>query len=387
MNVLFVSNGHGEAAIADRIALELHSLLPDATLDHLALVGDGKAELLHDVGPRRAMPSGGLVAMGNVANIVRDLRAGLIRLTLAQYRFLRAQRGRYAAAVAIGDVYALAMTLLARAPTIFVGTAKSVSVAPYGPLERRVLLRATERFVRDEPTARSLRERGVPTEPAANVIVDLFASPDDPHAAQATIGYAPAIGLFPGSRESAYEDARFLTSVVREASETLPELGAVLSIAPSLGVERFAELARRDGWEVRRRDDAALPFALCLDGREVIRAWRGWLGPILRRVSLVLGQAGTANEAAAAAGVPVVAFDRTGDARTQWYRKRQHGLLGEALAIYTGDARAAAQHVCALLGDDRRRAAMGAIGRERMGEPGAAHRIARRVAQLVVSSR
>ncbi|MGB8520993.1 MAG: hypothetical protein WCD38_12605, partial [Candidatus Tumulicola sp.] len=105
--VLFVSNGHGEAAIAERIAVELAALRPNLGLDHLALVGDVPSESLRDVGPRAAMPSGGLIAMGNVRNIVRDVRAGLLGLTLAQRRFLRAVRGEYAAVVAVGDAFAL----------------------------------------------------------------------------------------------------------------------------------------------------------------------------------------------------------------------------------------------------------------------------------------
>ena len=38
--VLFVTNGHGEAAIAERIALELLTFAPAARIDHLALVGN-----------------------------------------------------------------------------------------------------------------------------------------------------------------------------------------------------------------------------------------------------------------------------------------------------------------------------------------------------------
>ena len=45
-SVLFVSNGHGEAAIADRIAAELHAIAPEATLDHLALVGEPISDCL-----------------------------------------------------------------------------------------------------------------------------------------------------------------------------------------------------------------------------------------------------------------------------------------------------------------------------------------------------
>ncbi|HTA39752.1 MAG TPA: hypothetical protein VK760_11770, partial [Candidatus Acidoferrales bacterium] len=139
MRLLFVSNGHGEAAIADRVARELLDIVPDAAIEHIALVGEGSFEHVVEVGPRRAMPSGGLIAMGNVRNIARDVGSGLLALTAAQYRFVRSARGKYDAVVAIGDVYALLMSLAAGAPVVFVGTAKSVSVAPYGPLEERVL--------------------------------------------------------------------------------------------------------------------------------------------------------------------------------------------------------------------------------------------------------
>lgn len=380
--VLFVSNGHGEAAIADRIAVDVRALMPQAELDHLALVGDGRSSVLTDVGPRRALPSGGLIAMGNVANIARDVRAGLIPLTIAQYRFLLAARRWYAVAVAIGDTYALGMTLAARAPTVFVGTAKSVHVAPYGPFEERLLRAARACFVRDEDTAKRLRDRAVEAEPAANVIVDLFAGgPDDARADAAAAGFAPVLGLFPGSRARAYADATFLLAVARGLAASAPSIGALLSIAPGLDPERFASLARADGWHVTPQPDEAVPFTLSLDGRCLVRAWTGSLGPVLARAQLVLGQAGTANEAAAAAGIPVVAFGGERDAAT-WYRRRQRGLLGDALVVFPDQLDAAVAGVAGLLADPQRREGMSAAGRARMGAPGGSKRIAERIAAL-----
>ena len=107
---------------------------------------------------------------------------------------------------------------------------------------------------------------------------------------------------------------------------------------------------------------------------------------MLARATLVMGQAGTANEAAAAAGIPVVAFERGLDRKTTWYRKRQSGLLGEALAIFPGDERAVAS-VRDLLRDDTRRKRMGAVGRARMGAPGGARRIAERVVAVASGER
>jgi uncharacterized protein (TIGR03492 family) len=380
--VLFVSNGNGEIAIANRIARDVRELAPDLALDHLPLVGESRSSSMDEVGPRAVMPSGGLIAMGNVRNIARDVRGGLLGLTLAQRRFLVDARGRYARVVAVGDVFCLLMALAAHAPATYVGTAKSVRVAPYGPFERRVLRRAESIFVRDEPTAQRLREQGVDARAPGNVIVDLFGN-DDPRANDAVRGCAPALAVFPGSRASAYGDARFALDVVRRIAAQRPGLGAAISIAPLLDAARFVERFRGDGWEVVESDDPRIPFALRDGARTVARAWRGDIGPLIARATLVLGQAGTANEAAASAGVPVVAFERERDRKQTWYRMRQHGLLGNALLVVPGDAVRASAEVGALLDDDARRAEMGAEGRARMGGPGGALAIARDVVERI----
>ncbi|HEX3672492.1 MAG TPA: hypothetical protein VHT92_12385, partial [Candidatus Cybelea sp.] len=118
----------------------------------------------------------------------------------------------------------------------------------------------------------------------------------------------------------------------------------------------------------------------------IVRGWQGALGPLLARVVLVLGQAGTANEAAAAAALPVVAFEREADRRSSWYRRRQRGLLGEALAVLPARIDDAVRGVSEVLDDPVRREHMGATGRSRMGAPGASRRIAERIAEMTERS-
>ena len=353
--ILFVTNGHGEAAIAARIAQETRAL-GDLRTEHFGLVGErlGGGDF-PDVGPQRAMPSGGLVAMGNVRAFARDLGAGFLGLFVRQVRFLRGARGRYAAVVAVGDAYACALARLAGPPLAFVGTAKSVYVAPYGPGERRILRGARRIFVRDAATAAALQRRGVAAEAPGNVIVDLLAS-------NARVDWnAPLrLALLPGSRERAYADALRLAQVVARLRARGLAPDAVLSIAPNLEPARFAPALERGA----------------------LRAWTGPLGALLHDATLVLGQSGTANEAAAAEGLPVVALELDGVPRDAWYRKRQMGLLGAALQIVPGDPDRAANAVAALLGDPARRERMGAVGRERMGPPGGARAIAQAVAGL-----
>jgi tetraacyldisaccharide 4'-kinase len=289
-----------------------------------------------------------------VRAFARDLGAGFIGLLIRQLRFLRAARGRYAAIVAVGDAYACGLARLARTPLVYVGTAKSVYVAPYGPGERRILRAAQRIFVRDAATAGDLRAHGVHAEAPGNVIVDLTAT-------GARIAWqAPLrLALLPGSRERAYADALRIAAVVAALRERTP-LDAVMSIAPNLDPDRFAPALERGG----------------------LRPWTGPLGALLHGATLVIGQSGTANEAAAAEGLPVVALELDDAPRDAWYRKRQVGLLGEALAIVPGEPQAAAGAIAALLGDDLRRARMGAVGRERMGGPGGAHAIAQALAAL-----
>jgi len=387
--VLFVSNGNGESAIAERIAREVRAVAEGPFgLDHLPLVGEPAHGALATVGPRRTLPSGGLVAMGNVRALARDLRAGFAQLFWLQTRFLRGEGSRYDCVVAVGDVYALGLARLTKRPVVYVGTAKSVFVAPYGPLERRFLRAAERVFVRDVATAQRLRAQGVAADAPGNTIVELADEappPDDfaPHS---------VVGVLPGSRANAYLDAVRLCSVVRALGERLTRTQAMLSLAPSLEAERFAEALAADGWVVEpvlARE--AVAFRARAGGAALV-GWRGPLGTLIAASKLVLGQAGTANEQAAAAGVPVVALapDRVPTVRSpgdEWYRMRQRRLLGDALAIVPSSPGLAADAIAELLADDARLAAMRAAGRARMGPRGGSRAIARSVVEIASASR
>jgi tetraacyldisaccharide 4'-kinase len=215
-------------------------------------------------------------------------------------------------------------------------------------------------FVRDRATAAALQQSGVPAEAPGNVIVDLLAT-------DARVQWPAAterIALLPGSRERAYSDAQLLADVVRRLARQVPSCAAVLSIAPGLDPTRFAPV---------------------LAGQPPIAVWRGDLGALLANATLALGQAGTANEAAAACGIPVVAVDFDGARKSAWYRMRQTRLLGDALAVVPGHPQQAADAVAALLADQPRREHMARVGRERLGAAGGAAAIARAIATLASS--
>jgi len=350
--VLFVTNGHGEVAIAARIAADVHRL-GDVATEHVALVGAEFAEGgLVRVGPRRIMPSGGLVAMGNLGAFARDVFAGFVPFWFAGVRYLRGAHGRYDGVVAVGDVYCLWMALLARTPTIFVGTAKSTYVAPYGRGECRIMRRAKRVFVRDAATQRMVQGCGVHAEAPGNVITDLAQS-DECFAWTGDV----RIVVLPGSRASAYANAASIGGALREVRRQRT-IDVAISVAPGI-------------------DAMPLLGALGVPARP----WSGELGALFREATLALGLAGTANEAAAAAGVPVVALEDSTQ-REDWYRMRQRKLLDGALAIVSAEPSGAAREIIELMDDPQRRAKMASIGRERMGKPGGAAAIARAILDL-----
>ncbi|MGH7662275.1 MAG: hypothetical protein ACRENA_15315 [Vulcanimicrobiaceae bacterium] len=346
MRLLFVSNGHGEIAIASRIAAESRHAGAQRT-DHFPLVGVvGDDPQFASVGPQRAMPSGGLVAMGNVPAFARDVAAGFVPLWRSQRAFLRDAGLQYDSLVAVGDVYCLFMATAAKLPTIFVGTAKSVYVARYGRFERKLMKEAKKVFVRDAATAEDLRSHGIAAESPGNVIADLSRS-DERFAWSGTT----RIVVLPGSRGDAYENAARVGAILAGLSDRAG-IEIVVSIAPGIDAERMLRAF-------------AIPA----------RAWNGPLGAIFSDATLAVGQAGTANEAAAAAGVPVVALADPSH-KEDWYRMRQRRLLDGALALVPADPTQGAQTLRALLDDETRRAEMSRIGRERIGPPGAATAIA-----------
>lgn len=378
--VLFVSNGNGEAAIVGALARACAHLDQQLQCDHLALVGEpSDAAPLHSVGPRRRMPSGGLIAMGNVRNLARDLGSGLLGLTFAQWRFLRSAAAAYSCVVAVGDSFALWMSQRANLPTLFVGTAKSLYVAPYGPYERRLLRRTLAAFVRDEATAAGLRARGVPAQAPGNVISDLFAFES---VVPVPLAGDPRLVLLPGSRGEAYDDAVMLVDIVAQLVSRSPQLGALLSVAPTLDLQEMIKRLRASGRDVVMQDSMESPFAIRMTPQTRIIAWRASLGASFANATLVIGQAGTANEAAAAAGLPIVAVERAEQPRISWYRLRQRGLLGDALMIASGDCTQVAQMISGLLDDPARMNYMGKIGRERMGAPGGIQVIAQAICEL-----
>ncbi|HLN47195.1 MAG TPA: lipid-A-disaccharide synthase-related protein [Magnetospirillaceae bacterium] len=388
-NILLVSNGYGEAAIAGYLAAAIAARAPDAIVEHFPMVGGpdaagaaADATQTRVVGPAARMPSGGLIAYWNIRNLMRDIGAGLLSLTARQFAFLRRQRARDAI-VAVGDVYCAAACLVfARRPTVFVATAKSEYVAGHSGLERAVARRARAVFARDPATAAALAAQGVPARYAGNLMMDGV------RPTGADLGEpagALAIAVLPGSRNDAPANASAaIRRLVLVAQMLAPRpVHAFISLAP--GADQAAMLAAcaQAGAILTPSGARAGVVATGSAGALTISLVSGLFADMLSRSVIALGQAGTANEQAAGLGLPVIASSPRGDpARVGWYRMRQQRLLGDALLVLPDEDREFAHGVVSLLGDGPRMRMMGETGRARMGGPGGADAVAQAVLAL-----
>ncbi|MDR7505955.1 MAG: hypothetical protein QN129_13770, partial [Armatimonadota bacterium] len=268
--------------------------------------------------------------------------------------------------LAVGDVYALWMALAIGAPVALVATADTVLARRPSLLHLALLRRARHVFARDQATAAWLAARGVAASAPGNVMVDCLEETSPDFALPPGV---PAVALLPGSRGDAARNAALLARVAARVTAARPEVHFLLALAPT--VDADAVLAAVDagvGGPGRR------PAAQGLARPPHILPTRTFTAAVAR-AEVVVGLAGTANEQAAALGRPVVAFPGRGAQYTPRFMALQSRVLGEAL-VPTPSPDAAAAAALRLLSDPAERARRGEAGRQRMGPPGAAPRIA-----------
>lgn len=388
-DILLVSNGFGEAAIAGYIARAIRDLDPAAKMAHLPLVGTVSPDTWPPpVGPQRSMPSGGLVTNWNVRHVVKDLAAGLGRLSLQQSRYLSKQATRDAI-VAVGDVYCLALSsFFARRPSIFVATAKSDYVARHSALECAIARRAAVTFTRDEPTARSLRQAGVSARYAGNVMMDGLLPRGG--IIKRTSG-ALHVAVLPGSRADAARNARMSALHLLTLGSLLAEQGrqvqAFFAPAPSVADADIAAAITEAGLPLSVQPDVTR--AVARRDNLTIMIVPGAFADVLDAADIVFGQAGTANEQAAGLGKPLFAAAEPGERpdKMHWYRMRQKRLLGEALMVLPADPHGFVRGVMTALDDPAKLAQMSTAGRQRMGAQGGAAAVAAATLELVAQTR
>lgn len=396
MKLLSLSNGHGEDAIALRILQELQQHPSQPKLAALPIVGEGHGFIEQGIpllGPVKQMPSGGFIYMDG-RQLARDIKGGLLRLTLTQMKAVRQWAKSGGTILAVGDIVPLLLAWWSGAPYVFVGTAKSdyylrdeVGLLPrqswferleswsgsvYLPWERWLMTRRLCKavFPRDALTTEILKKKAVSAFYLGNPMMDnLETGMQCQKGADSQMSFV----LLPGSRPpEAYDNWKLIlqsiTSVIASFyGRSLLFLGA---IAPHLDLKPFCLALSSHGWRVEPSYD--LTFT---QGKATLVLSQTSFNECLNYADFAIAMAGTATEQFVGLGKPAFTIPGKGPQFTFRFAEAQTRLLGTS-AILVKDPNQVGKSVQALLQNPDRLQLIAENGHRRMGEPGASRRIA-----------
>ena len=363
MKISFLTNGFGEDRTGALIACELRRLAPQHPIIAIPMVSSGNDFQKHGFETvwEGAFPPGQGFGSQEFRLFLKDIPYA--RDYFRYLGFLAKRRSEFDHAFVVGDVFLLihAYFGLGR-KSVFLALAKSNHMNPHSPVEEWVIRHFASRVLtRDAYTAECLRAKGIDARFLGNPIMDGIGEPGPEQAAE-----PPVIGLLPGSRDEADHNFRRILSVI----DGIPEPAQYLcALSPVLSIEKMAAAVAADGWTLAEGD------VLRKDGKAV-QMGKNLFERVLHESTLVIGMAGTANEQAAGMGRPVVSFVGAGAQTTPSRMIDQERLLGGAAAYISDFPEGVSREVSYLLAHPEERARRGAVGRERMGPPGGAKKIA-----------
>jgi uncharacterized protein (TIGR03492 family) len=421
LQLLVLSNGHGEDIIAGRIIKELQQLSSPPDIFALPIVGEGRAYQNLNVpciGEVKTMPSGGFIYMDS-RQLMRDVQGGLVQLTWKQIQAVRGwvssqtKLGNQKAILAVGDIVPLLFASISGANYAFVGTAKSeyyvrdelgllprksksarwenFSGSIYHPWERWLmsLSRCRAVFPRDALTTEILRKWPIPAFDVGNPMMDGLdpsfgnARFDHNHVEQAEMEIVRplVVTLLPGSRAGeAYDNWEVMMIAVSALIESFRERETVFlgAIAPGLDGNLFSQSLKIPGWQKCDQSPVQLADANALMFQQknayLILTQQAY-NDCLHLGDLAIAMAGTATEQFIGLGKPAIAIPGKGPQYNPGFAEAQSRLLGSSLILVDQPTKAA-QVTRSLLQNPDLLHEISENGVKRMGLPGAAKRIA-----------
>lgn len=428
LRLLVLSNGHGEDVIAVRILRELQQQTSATQIFALPIVGEGRAYKNLDIpliGSVRSMPSGGFIYQDS-RQLARDVRSGLLRLTLNQLKTIRGwvktqkKSGYSAKILAVGDIVPLLFAWLSGSEYAFVGTAKSEyylrdengwlkrnttaerwegwSGSDYLPWERWLMSRKRCKavFPRDSLTTEILQQWKIPAFDLGNPMMDGL-DPSFPLQKFYTADTRKEIErpltatLLPGSRTpEAYANWEKITVAVSGLiamfqqqdfiGHTSGNLVFLAGIAPGLDCNILAKTLKNQSWNIvsneespiKIPDDQALTFK---QKNAFIILTQTAYNDCLHLGDIAIAMAGTATEQFVGLGKPAFIIPGKGPQFTPAFAEAQTRLLGCSVILVEKPTDVASE-VKTLFANPDRLHAIAKNGTRRMGNPGAAKRIA-----------
>lgn len=405
MKLLCLSNGHGEDEIAIRIVRELQQQATPPEIVALPIVGEGQSYTRLGIpllGPTQVMPSGGFIYMDQ-RQLLRDLRGGLVQLARKQLQATRNWAKQGGKILAVGDIVPLLFAWLSGATYAFVGTAKSEyylrdesgpiprthwwqpwegwSGSVYLPWERWLMSRwrCKAVFPRDRLTTETLQRWAIPAFDLGNPMMDGLKPQFLDLESKAEEAQRPfTVVLLPGSRApEAYNNWQQIVAAITGLVQEFASIVFLAAIAPGLNLEPLSQILQPHGWRADTQaqrvfnDPAALIFT---QGNATLLLTQHAYSDCLHQAAMAIAMAGTATEQFVGLGKPAIAMSGAGPQFTPRFAEAQTRLLGPSLILVQPTQVTAA--VKDLLNDPNRLSLIAENGSRRMGQPGAARRIA-----------
>jgi uncharacterized protein (TIGR03492 family) len=430
LQLLVLSNGHGEDIVAVRILRELLQLPNPPEIFALPLVGEGYAYQklnIPVIGSVKIMPSGGFIYMDGGRQLMRDVKGGLIKLTLNQIKTARQwvkaqkQAGKPNAVLAIGDIVPLLFAWTSGTNYAFVGTAKSeyyvrdefgllkrknkgaywenFSGSIYHPWERWLMSRqhCQAVFPRDSLTTKILAEMGVPAFDLGNPMMDDL-QPSFPtyrlyetDAEHKEIIRPLIVTLLPGSRiPEAYDNWEQIMMGVSSLMETMLNRDSVShtskkliflgAIAPNLDCSLLTQFVTSHGWKPSPIAELPIKFAdtqaLTFKQKNVyFLLTQKAYNDCLHMGDIAIAMAGTATEQFVGLGKPAFTIPGKGPQFNPGFAEAQSRHLGDSI-ILVEQAENLGNQVKNLFANPDKLHVIAENGLRRMGKSGAAQRIA-----------
>ncbi|MGK7939762.1 MAG: lipid-A-disaccharide synthase-related protein [Crocosphaera sp.] len=403
MKILVISNGHGEDVIAASLVEALTGLSNVSNIAALPLVGEGYAYQrlsIPIIGTVKTMPSGGFNQ--DIKQLWRDVKGGLLGLTYHQYQTIRQWGKSGGKILAVGDILPLLLACLSGTEFAFVGTAKSeyylrdeqgwlASTSPldrwlgamYFPWERWLMSRpcCCGVFVRDSLTAKILQRWPIPVYDLGNPMMEHFQVKDEVDIPSTT--ETLRILLLPGSRiPEAQENWQLMLMAVQSVIEVFKgrSLLFLAAIAPSLNPIALREGLMGKGWRQQPLNLRNLPIedaqGLQFTNKQAsLVLTQQAYQDCLHSAHVGISMAGTATEQFVGLGKPVITFPGGGPQFTERFAQNQTYLLGCSVSLLEKPQQVG-EYLKGLLNHPEKLDKIANNGKQRLGSPGAAQRIA-----------
>jgi uncharacterized protein (TIGR03492 family) len=396
--ILCISNGHGEDSETSHIIRAMREMEPAVNVAAIPVVGEGHAYRRSGVpviGPTRSLPSGGFAYLHR-GMWWKDVRAGLVGLTLRQALAVRRHASGVGAVLATGDQVSQALAWLSGRP--FVSFIAPLSALFDGHLEVKGLLRralASPRcrtvFARDPATAVDLEASGVGRARFGGMpSLDWLVRSGQQLPFRTG---SPVVCLLPGSRvPEAVRNLRLLLKLVERIARMAPGNGvSAVQFGAAVVPEVLAELGAAVVGTDWIPDGDVLRLTGQVGGETHVACPADAYADLLHTSTLILGMAGLAVEEAVALGKAAILVPGEGPQYTYRFAEAQRRMLGPSAQLAgrggpatTGDLDDAASLAIRTLGDTGYLARAAEEGRRRFGGPGASRRMARAVLDVAL---